>query len=334
MSLPGWVVQYKIQVYNFRHESNLKIKRFVFPPSLSTVSCFAVFPKFTELDSCYQSSQICVNTDNYFFFDEKTWILPKYLQKKVWNPELDKVPLWERLSRDNLEIWEREKDCLETIAKALFLFLFTFFELLTLQKYSAFCESLGFFGVAFGAWALKHIWPASAYAGFSNSLCWKTHQLLEIKLTSLSCAEKVWTALSNELPPSPFFQAASYTRAVTSHLPFEQLWYNCCFIAYRRVSVRNQKLVFQQPWPKKVFVTGLYYWWMSKESWQDYKWIWTHSSGLKVANWPSGNTRGSIFQPWTSLPPDKYIKCYQLTPWVQWPSAARDMPGMTDLQAS
>ena len=174
----------------------------------------------------------------------------------------------------------------------------------------------------------------SEAAGFANSLCWKTHQSWEIKLMSLSCAEKVWTALSNELPPSPFLQAASYTRAVTSYLPFEQLWYNCCFIAYRRVSVRNQKLVFQLPWPKKVLVTGLYYWWMSKESWQDYKRIWTHSSGLKVANWPSGNTRGSIFQPWTSLPPDKYIKCHQLTPWVQWPSAARDMPAMIDCHAS
>lgn len=139
-------------------------------------------------------------------------------------------------------------------------------------------------------------------AGFSNSPRWKTHRSWEIKLMSLSCAEKVWTALSNELPPSPFFQAASYTGAVTSHLPFEQLWYNCCFIAYRRVSVRNQKLVFQLPWPGRVLVTGLHYWWMRKESWQDYERIWTHSSGLKVANWPNGNTRGSIFQPWTSAP--------------------------------
>lgn len=137
--------------------------------------------------------------------------------------------------------------------------------------------------------------------GFSNSPCWKTRRSWEIKLMSLSCAEKVWTALSNELPPSPFFQAASYTGAVTSHLPFEQLWYNCCFIAYRRVSVRNQKLVVQLPWPGKVLVTGLHFWWMHKESWQDER-IWTHSSGLKVANWPNGNTRGSFFQPWTSAP--------------------------------
>lgn len=208
------------------------------------------------------------------------------------------------------------------------------------KKYSAFYE--GSFLVFFlECLFVPELWNMydqtqllSEAARFSNSPCWKTHQSWEIKLMSLSCAEKVWTALSNELPPSSFFQAASYTRAVTSHLPFEQLWYNCCFIAGRRVSVRDQKLVFQLPWPKRVLVTGLHYWWMSKESWQDNKRIWTHSSGLKVANWPSGNTRGSIFQPWNSLPPDKYIKCHQLTLWVQWPSAARDVSGMIDPHAS
>lgn len=236
--------------------------------------------------------------DNLFFLAKTSEFCPKIYKT---NP----MELW---ARWGIILGKRLSGSRDR-SKAFFLFLFTSFELLTLWNIQL---PVSWFLLLLlrlrwvlvpGLWNVyDHTQLICEAVGFSNSQCWKTHRSWEIKLMSLSCAEKVWTALSNELPPSPFFQAASYTGAVTSHLPFEQLWYNCCFIAYRRVSVRNQKLVFQLPWPGKVLVTGLHYWWMHKESWQDYERIWTHSSGLKVANWPNGNTRGSIFQPWTSAP--------------------------------
>lgn len=119
-----------------------------------------------------------------------------------------------------------------------------------------------------------------------HSPCQKADQSGESQLMSPSCAEEVWTALSEALPLSLVFQTVPYTQTITSHLPFGQRWWNLCLIAHGEAKwgvwswscgSPGQKKFWAQAWCPKY-----------KEGWQK---IYIHGFDLKVAGRPIGNKR-------------------------------------------
>lgn len=131
-----------------------------------------------------------------------------------------------------------------------------------------------------------------------NSPCQKADQSGDIQLMSPSCAGKVWTALSEVLPLSLLFQTVPYTQTITSHLPFGQWWWDCCFIAHGEGKRGVWSRLCSSPGQKK-FRAQAWSWSTCQEGWQK---IYIHSFGLQVGGWPVGNTRrNSLFWSWGSF---------------------------------